>query len=63
MDDTGYEEFFYDNGGVCLIEWADLILGLLPEEYIVVEIERVSDDERKIVVRASRQKPEQALSV
>lgn len=37
MEDTGYEEYFYDNG-VCLIEWADIIRELLPENAVFITI-------------------------
>lgn len=39
MDEIGYEDCFYGNG-VCLIEWADLIEEILPEEYQKVIIEK-----------------------
>ena len=39
MDEIGYEDCFYGNG-VCLIEWADLIEEILPEEYRKVTIEK-----------------------
>ena len=31
MDEIGYEDYFYGEG-VCLIEWADLIREILPEQ-------------------------------
>ena len=39
MFETGYEDYFYGDG-VCLIEWADLIDDLLPEEYTAIQISR-----------------------
>lgn len=39
MDEIGYEDCFYGNG-VCLIEWANLIEEILPEEYQRVTIEK-----------------------
>lgn len=39
MDEIGYEDYFYGNG-VCLIEWADLIQELLPEETGRITIEK-----------------------
>lgn len=44
--DIGCEEYFY-SGGICLIEWPEKILNLLPEE--IIEIKIVSDGlKRKI---------------
>ena len=39
MDEIGYEDCFYGEG-VCLIEWAELIEEILPENVIVVTIEK-----------------------
>jgi tRNA threonylcarbamoyladenosine biosynthesis protein TsaE len=33
--DFGYEEYFYSDTGVCLIEWPELIEDLLPTEGVV----------------------------
>ncbi|MCR5460054.1 MAG: tRNA (adenosine(37)-N6)-threonylcarbamoyltransferase complex ATPase subunit type 1 TsaE [Acetatifactor sp.] len=39
MDEIGYEDYFYGQG-VCLIEWANLIVEILPESYVRVTIEK-----------------------
>lgn len=38
MFELGYEEYFYGEG-VCVIEWADLIKELLPENVKTIEIQ------------------------
>lgn len=38
MYELGYEEYFYGDG-VCIVEWADLIEELLPEDARIVRIE------------------------
>lgn len=48
MVNLGYEEYFYGEG-VTVVEWAQKIEDLLPEEYLRVEIEVLSETERKIV--------------
>ena len=45
--DMGYEDYFY-GGGVCMIEWPELIEDLLPENVIKVNITVGADDERTI---------------
>ncbi len=53
MYELGYEEYFFGNG-VCLIEWAELIEGLLPKDAISIIIEKDIDkgfDYRKISVK------------
>ena len=52
MDEIGYEDYFYGDG-VCLIEWANLIEEILPEEYTEIRIEKDLEkgfDYRKITV-------------
>lgn len=46
--DMGVEEYFY-SGDICLIEWPEMIPGLIPENYIRVEI-KVHEAEREIAV-------------
>lgn len=38
MDEIGYEDCFYGDG-VCLVEWANLVSGLLPEHYTEIRID------------------------
>lgn len=46
--DLGFDEYFYGRG-VSIIEWADRIENLLPEERIVLDIGKTEDiDERRI---------------
>ena len=52
MEEIGYEDCFYGEG-VCLIEWAELIEEILPENVIVVTIEKDLEqgfDYRKITL-------------
>lgn len=39
MFEIGCEEYFY-GGGVCLVEWADLIEGLIPQGAVWIYMER-----------------------
>lgn len=43
----GFDEYLY-GGGVCLIEWAEKAEGQLPENLIKIELETISQNERKI---------------
>ena len=49
MYDLGYDEYIYSEG-VTVIEWADLIKGILPEERIDIRIKRIDDDKREISI-------------
>ncbi len=39
MEEIGFEDYIY-GGGVCLIEWADLIREILPEHFTEIKIEK-----------------------
>lgn len=45
--DMGYEEYFY-GGGMCFIEWPELIESLLPENAVKVTIEENPDGSRSV---------------
>ena len=45
--DMGYEEYFY-GGGLCFIEWPELIESLLPEDAVKVTIEETADGSRVV---------------
>ena len=52
MEEIGYDDYFFGQG-ICLIEWANLIEEILPENLIKVTIEKDLDkgfDYRKITV-------------
>lgn len=52
MEEIGYEDYFYGNG-FTIVEWADLILDLMPQEYKKVTIEKNPEkgyDYRRIIV-------------
>lgn len=56
MEEIGCEEYFYGSG-VCLIEWADRILELLPEQVTRICIEKDLEkgfDYRRITVEEMR---------
>ena len=47
MYELGYEEYFYD-GGVCVVEWADLIEEILPEDAVKIHITYGENEEERI---------------
>lgn len=48
---TGYEEFFYGDG-ITVIEWADRLHELIPEEYLEIKLRHKSKNTRFITVKA-----------
>ncbi len=56
MDEIGYEDYFYGNG-ICLVEWANLIRELMPEDTVWIMIEKDLErgfDYRRITVDGLR---------
>ncbi|ACM59576.1 tRNA threonylcarbamoyladenosine biosynthesis protein TsaE [Caldicellulosiruptor bescii] len=49
LEDIGYEEYFYSDG-IVIIEWADKLKRLYPKEYLKVEIKKVDEHVRKILI-------------
>lgn len=48
--DIGWEEYL-ERGGVCVVEWSENVADALPEDCVVVTIQRGNDDnERSITV-------------
>ncbi|MBM3210922.1 tRNA (adenosine(37)-N6)-threonylcarbamoyltransferase complex ATPase subunit type 1 TsaE [Candidatus Poribacteria bacterium] len=47
MQNLGYEEYFYGNG-ITIIEWADKVEELLPDEYLMIELIVLDEYTREI---------------
>ncbi len=56
MYDLGYEEYFYSRG-VSVIEWANIIEEILPEERLNIEISKKDNNEgREIIISGNGEK-------
>lgn len=54
-DDFGIEEY-YEKGGICLIEWSDLIEHRLPNERLEIKFIIIDENRRKVVIKAIGEK-------
>ena len=57
MEEIGYDDYFFGDG-ICLIEWANLIEEILPENVITLKIEKDLEkgfDYRKITIEGMEQ--------
>jgi tRNA threonylcarbamoyladenosine biosynthesis protein TsaE len=59
--DLGYDEYL-EGEGISIVEWADAIPDALPEEYLSIKIEIVSDDEREFTVTVAGKRYETLLA-
>jgi len=47
MEELGYEEYFFGDG-VCVIEWADIIMDIIPRGSMLINIEYGSEPNQRI---------------
>ncbi|MDP2730916.1 MAG: tRNA (adenosine(37)-N6)-threonylcarbamoyltransferase complex ATPase subunit type 1 TsaE [Dehalococcoidales bacterium] len=53
--DLGLDEYFYGQG-ICVVEWADKALTILPEKHLMIKISYLSETERNIKMEPSGQR-------
>ncbi len=61
LEELGYEEYFYGRG-VSIIEWAEKIEDLLPEDYLKICLEHQGPDTRRLIFEAFGQKEKGILA-
>ena len=59
---AGIEDLFAGDG-IIVIEWPERIEALLPEQYLLVEIEADSPDTRRLRITACGEQPSQLLQI
>jgi tRNA threonylcarbamoyladenosine biosynthesis protein TsaE len=56
----GLEDYFLGDG-VCVIEWADRVRSILPEERLWISLRHLDVSKRGILIRADGQRPRELL--
>jgi len=59
--ELGLDDYLYGNG-ICVVEWAEKGLALLPEEHLLIEISYLSDTGRRLQLRPSGQRYREILA-
>jgi tRNA threonylcarbamoyladenosine biosynthesis protein TsaE len=59
--ELGLDDYLYGHG-VCLVEWAEKGLNLLPPEHLLIEINYVSDTERSLKFKPSGQRYQEIVA-
>lgn len=59
--DLGLDDYLHSDG-VCVIEWAEKGLSLLPREHLMIEIEYLGDTERQLIFKPGSQRYREMLS-
>lgn len=58
VEDLGIEDY-YKKGGVCIIEWADMIPDYLPRNYLKIKFKIVDENTRVIILEPKGSKYEE----
>lgn len=59
-DDLGFEEIF-ESDDICVVEWADFIEDILPDQRLEVEIKKIDQDTREFIFKAIGSRYEQLV--
>jgi len=59
--ELGLDDYLYGNG-VCVVEWAEKGLSLLPPEHLLIEMNYVSDTERSLKLKPSGKRYRQIVA-
>lgn len=60
MLDLGFDEYFHGDG-VCLVEWAERLQDMLPDDYLLITMSHVGDDCRSLSFIPSGSRGEQLI--
>ncbi len=55
IDDLGLDDYLYGRG-VCVVEWAEKALSIMPTEHLLIKIGYLSDAERSFQIKPSGQR-------
>ena len=58
--DLGLDEYFYGNG-VCVVEWAEKGITMLPQENLLIKLSHLSDTERSLNIEPKGNRYSQLL--
>ncbi len=61
VEDLGLDDYLY-GGGVCVVEWAEKGLGMLPGEHLLVEMQYLASIKRKLTFSPKGTRYEEMLS-
>jgi tRNA threonylcarbamoyladenosine biosynthesis protein TsaE len=59
--DLGLDDYLYGEG-VCVVEWAEKAFPVLPKEHLLVKLEHLGENERKLSLEPEGERYQQLLS-
>ena len=61
IEDLGLDDYLYGNG-ICVVEWAEKGLSLLPLEHMLIEISYLDDTKRSFHLKSSSERYQELLT-
>ncbi len=61
IEELGLDEYLYGNG-ICVVEWAEKGLSMLPTEHLLIQISYLSDTERSFQIKPSGKRYSEILA-
>ena len=59
--DLGLDDYFYGHG-ISVVEWAEKALALMPREHLLIELEYLSDNERRLWLKPLGKRYEEMMT-
>jgi tRNA threonylcarbamoyladenosine biosynthesis protein TsaE len=59
--DLGLDDYFYGDG-ISVVEWAEKASGLMPPEHLLIEIEYISENQRRLRLKPEGKRYEKMVS-
>lgn len=50
IEEIGFDEYLDDPEGILVIEWPQRAVGILPSEYLLIELQHIADTKRRILL-------------
>jgi tRNA threonylcarbamoyladenosine biosynthesis protein TsaE len=60
ISELGLDDYLYSKG-VCVVEWAEKGLSIMPAEHMLIQISCLSDDERRLLLKPSGKRNREIL--
>lgn len=55
LHDLGFEDYL-DDEGIIIIEWPDIVYNIIPQDFLYINIRRISPEKREITIEAEGEK-------
>ncbi|UCH43514.1 MAG: tRNA (adenosine(37)-N6)-threonylcarbamoyltransferase complex ATPase subunit type 1 TsaE [Dehalococcoidales bacterium] len=60
--DLGLDDYLYGRG-ICVVEWAEKAMGILPREHLLIEIDYINDTGRSFVIKPNGRRYQEIAAI